>query len=104
MDQYGLRRACQWAGNSPATAMKNYALVRRTDFIDAGNLSDQDEIRRIKSDARTESNTKSDAEPDSTEKQKRRETKEKAALARTVKSCQYGLMSAEGLEPPTLSV
>ena len=35
MDEFGLRKACQWAGNSPATAMKNYALVRKTDFVDA---------------------------------------------------------------------
>ena len=36
MDEYGLRRACQWAGNSAATAMKNYGLVRHTDFDDVG--------------------------------------------------------------------
>lgn len=30
MDEHGLRRACQWAGNSPATAMKNYSMVRKT--------------------------------------------------------------------------
>ena len=36
MDQYGLRKACMWAGNSAATAMKNYALVKKTDFDDAG--------------------------------------------------------------------
>ena len=35
MDEHGLRRDCQWAGNSAATAMKNYALVRKTDFTDA---------------------------------------------------------------------
>lgn len=28
MDQYGLRKACQWGGNSAATAMKTYALVQ----------------------------------------------------------------------------
>ena len=37
MKAYGLRRACQWAGNSPAIAMKNYSLVRKTNFVDDGN-------------------------------------------------------------------
>ena len=36
MDEYGIRRACQWAGNSAATAMKNYALVKKSDFEDGG--------------------------------------------------------------------
>lgn len=36
MDQYGLRRACQWSGNTSATAEKNYALVRKSDFNDLG--------------------------------------------------------------------
>lgn len=36
MDRFGLRRACQWSGNSAATAMKNYALVKNTDFDDSG--------------------------------------------------------------------
>ena len=40
MDEYGLRRACQWAGNSAGTAMKNYALVKKTDFTDSGTQSD----------------------------------------------------------------
>ena len=39
MDKHGLRRACQWAGNSAATAMKNYALVRKSDFQGAGFLN-----------------------------------------------------------------
>ena len=40
MDEHGLRLACQWAGNSAATAMKNYALVRNTDFDDSGRSKD----------------------------------------------------------------
>ena len=48
MDQYGLRRACMWSGNSAATAMQNYALVRNTDYDDSGNAS------KIKSDALTD--------------------------------------------------
>ena len=67
MDEFGLRRACQWAGNSPATAMKNYALVRKTDFVDDGNC-----IQKVdaKSDAINARDTKSDAEPASTYEQK----------------------------------
>ena len=57
MDEYGLRLACQWAGNSASTAMKNYALVRSTDFDDSG----------IKSD--TVSDAQTDAVPASTDKQ-----------------------------------
>ncbi len=40
MDEYGLRKACQWIGNSPAIAMKNYSLLKKTDYIDAGKKSD----------------------------------------------------------------
>lgn len=36
MDKYGLRQACSWSGNSASTAMKNYALVRKSDFEDVG--------------------------------------------------------------------
>ena len=65
MDKHGLRPACQWAGNSAATAMKSYALVRKTDFTDARysavNKSD------AKSDALNASDAKSDAEPASTQ-------------------------------------
>jgi len=34
MDQHGLRKACKWAGNSAAVAMKCYALTRSDDFDD----------------------------------------------------------------------
>ncbi len=37
MDLVGLRRACQWIGNSPKVAMSNYALMKSTDYIDAGS-------------------------------------------------------------------
>jgi len=37
--ELGLRRGCQWTGNSPATAMKNYALVRKTNFVNAGEVA-----------------------------------------------------------------
>jgi integrase len=36
MDRYGLRKACAWIGNSPAVAMKHYALLRKTDYTDLG--------------------------------------------------------------------
>ena len=36
MDSQGRRRACQWPRNSPATAMENYTLVRKSDFADSG--------------------------------------------------------------------
>ena len=36
MDRYGLRKACAWIGNSPAIAMKHYALLRKADFSDVG--------------------------------------------------------------------
>lgn len=55
MDEFGIRKACQWAGNSAATAMKNYALVRKTDFTDA------------RYSAVNKSDAKSDAEPASTQ-------------------------------------
>ena len=59
MDEYGLRRACQWAGNSARTAMKNYALVKKTDFTDSGtqntleNVGSNDQKPVPKSDAKS---------------------------------------------------
>ena len=61
MDEYGLRKACQWAGNSAATAMKNYALIRREDFMDQGSPSGPKVD--AKSDAIISFDAKSDAEP-----------------------------------------
>ena len=68
MDEYGLRRACQWAGNSPATAMKNYALVRKTDFADDGNSVNKPDA---KSDADSASPGKT--APRKTQQKKHRE-------------------------------
>ncbi|MDB4724273.1 hypothetical protein OAF71_00615 [bacterium] len=48
VDEYGLRKACQWAGNSAATAMKNDALIRREDFMDHGSY------RGLKVDAKSD--------------------------------------------------
>ena len=39
MDTYGLRKACQWIGNSPIIAMKHYALMKKSDYIDAGEIT-----------------------------------------------------------------
>ena len=40
MDEYGLRRACAWIGNSVKVAMENYALMRKGYFLDVGNSAD----------------------------------------------------------------
>ena len=97
MDEYGLRRACQWAGNSPTTAMTNYALIRKTDFIDDG-------VSTQKVDAKCAAiladDAKSDAEPASVVEQK----PNKKRTVKSGDSSQCVMMGAEGLEPPTLSV
>ena len=97
MDEFGLRRACQWAGNSPATAMKNYALVRKTDFVDDGNC-----IQKVdaKSDAINARDTKSDAEPASTYEQK----PNKKRTAENQRSLQCVSVDDIGLEPTTSSM
>ena len=55
----------EWAGNSPASARKSYALVRKMDYIDRGA-----EPQRVDSkfDAVLEIDAKSDAVPASTAK------------------------------------
>lgn len=73
MDAVGLRRACQWIGNSPKVAMANYALMKSTDYIDAGANPKSD----AKSDAAPcrigengdPSNSKTPGKPTITEKQ-----------------------------------
>jgi len=47
MDLYDLRRACAWIGNSPRIAMKHYALLRKSDYLDLGIESQQ--LTQIKS-------------------------------------------------------
>jgi hypothetical protein len=39
MDTHGLRRACQWSGNTPAVAMRIYALTKHEDFEDLGDAT-----------------------------------------------------------------
>lgn len=51
MDAVGLRRACAWIGNSPEIAIKHYALMRKSDYIDAGECK---EIASTKSDAESD--------------------------------------------------
>jgi integrase len=42
VDQHGMRRACQWIGNTIAVAEKNYLLVKGTDFVEAGDRESDD--------------------------------------------------------------
>ncbi len=51
MDLVGLRRACQWIGNSTKVAMQNYALMKSTDYIDAG-ASQKSDYRSDEAQAR----------------------------------------------------
>ncbi len=51
MDQYGIRKAVQWAGNSVDVAMRTYALVRKEDFADVGDEERSDTKSGAKFDA-----------------------------------------------------
>ena len=96
MDEHGLRRACQWAGNSAATAMKNYALVRKSDFQDIGTAGKFD----AKCAAIDASDAKCAAESASMAEQK---THKKSTIENG-RSLPCITVGVEGLEPPTLSV
>ena len=98
MDQYGLRRACMWAGNSPATAMKNYALVRKTDFQDLGMAGPKGDA---KSDAMGVLVAKSDAAPASTVEQGGSKNPQKNALPSHLGESNASLVGGIGLEPTT---
>ncbi len=107
MDVYGLRRACQWAGNSAATAMKNYAQVRSTDFDDAGaagtgkwaipnttpnappNLSDDAKCAAVPAGSVSQDAAKNAGNP---------------AFIENVPTGTLVPVGDEGLEPPTSSV
>ena len=114
MDEYGLRRACQWAGNSAGTAMKNYALVKKTDFTDAGtqtsddtgdsNDSNPDQKSAAKSAAINEVDAKSAAESSSTDSHKFAETQRKNALHQNHLEVQCVSVDDIGLEPTTSSM
>lgn len=45
MDLVGLRRACQWIGNTPKVAMTNYALMKSSDYIDAGSTETKSDAK-----------------------------------------------------------
>lgn len=69
MDHYGLRKACGWIGNSPAVAMKHYALLRKSDFLDVGMKSDAvaNEPNSASDETKGLTSNKSDAESDAAE-------------------------------------
>ena len=93
MDQYGLRRACQWSGNSASTAMKTYALVKKCDFEDVGMAEKVD----AKSDAISAVDAKCDAESASTTEQKPR----KKSTVENSNSLPCISVGDIGLEPTT---
>ena len=92
--------------------MKNYALVRKTDFVDAGDRASTadakdasgagDSASKVdaKSDAIDASDAKSDAEPASTEEQKPNEKR----TAENGRSLQCVSVDDIGLEPTTSSM
>jgi hypothetical protein len=52
VDQFGIRRACQWIGNSVKVAEKNYMLVKGTDFIEACDGASDDFSQMTRTDAK----------------------------------------------------
>ena len=42
VDQHGMRRACQWIGNTFSVAEKNYLLVKGTDFVETSDRESDD--------------------------------------------------------------
>ena len=114
MDEYGLRRACQWAGNSAGTAMKNYALVKKTDFTDSGtnitleNVESNDQKPAPKCDAKSDAindfDAKSDAESSSTDSHEFASNQVKNALPQNHLEGQCVLVDDIGLEPTTSSM
>ena len=93
MDEFGLRRACQWAGNNAATAMKNYALIRNEDFMDQGTKSD------AKCAAITSFDAKSDAESASMAEHGSRKNPIKKALGRIIENPKCVSIGETGIEP-----
>ena len=107
MDEFGLRRACQWAGNSAGTAMKNYALVKKTDFTDSGTQMPmekpvpEEQEPAEKSAAINEVDAKSDAESSSTDSHEFASNQIKNALPQICLEGQCVLVDDIGLEPTT---
>ena len=96
MDEFGIRKACQWAGNSAATAMKNYALVRKSDFQDIGTAG--------KSDAKCAAIDASDAKCAAESASMAEQKTHKKSTIENGRSLPCMTVGVEGLEPPTLSV
>ncbi len=111
MDEFGLRRACQWAGNSAGTAMKNYALVKKTDFTDSGTQLPMEkpateeprtaQKSAAKSAAINEVDAKSDAESSGTDSHEFAFNQRKNALPQICLEGQCVLVDDIGLEPTT---
>ena len=114
MDEYGLRRACQWAGNSAGTAMKNYALVKKTDFTDSGTQNETEKtVERepklaqksdAKSDAINDFDAKCTAESSSTDSHEFASNQVKNALPQICLEGQCVRVDDIGLEPTTSSM
>ena len=94
MDECGLRRACQWAGNNAATAMKNYALVRKEDFMDQGAPKSDAKCAAI-----TSFDAKSDAESASMAEHGSRKNPTKNALGRIIENPKCVSVGETGIEP-----
>ena len=102
MDEFGIRKACQWAGNSVTTAMKNYALVKKSDY-------DETEIKPVsldlkndaKCDAVSASDAKSDAEPARNPSQGNAKDPIKNASVQNRLENECVLVGDTGLEPVT---
>ena len=98
MDEYGIRKACQWAGNSVTTAMKNYALVKKSDYEESeSNL----EFGDAKSAAKTAGDAKSDAEPASKPSQRIAKNAGKKEEVEKVRLIEEESVGDTGLEPVT---
>ena len=99
MDDYGIRKAVMWAGNSVTTAMKNYRVVKKTDFDDSGiNASEKSDA---KSDAVFDSDAKNDADPASTELHQIAKTQKKNGQCQIPLETLTVSMGDTGLEPVT---
>ena len=82
--------------------MKNYALVRKTDFVDAGDRASTADAKDASGagDSASKVDAKSDAEPASTEEQKTNEKR----TAENGRSLQCVSVDDIGLEPTTSSM
>ena len=98
MDVFGIRKACQWAGNSVSTAMKNYALVKKSDYDESTLESDSGDA---KSAAIIAGDAKSAAEPASKSSQRIAKKPIKNAFVQNQWENECVSMGDTGLEPVT---